>query len=100
MTTRFSPEEVRKIARLSSLELTEQETEIFAEQFSVILEYFELLKTAEIPKVAVETDESYLRGGSREDKMVKSPVSPEQFSPHLENGFFKVPRVIDQNNKA
>ena len=97
MTTRFSPEEVRKIARLSSLELTEQETEIFAEQFSVILEYFELLKTAEIPKVAVETDESYL-SGSREDKMVKSPVSPEQFSPHLEKGFFKVPRVIDQDN--
>ena len=97
MTSRFSSEEVRKIARLSSLELTEQETEIFAEQFSVILEYFELLKTAEIPKVAVETDESYL-SGSREDKMVKSPVSPEQFSPHLENGFFKVPRVIDPDN--
>ena len=97
MTSRFSPEEVRKIARLSSLELTEQETENFAEQFSVILEYFELLKTEEIPKVAVETDERYLCGG-REDKMVKSPVSPEQFSPYLENGFFKVPRVIDQDN--
>ena len=97
MTGRFSPEEVRKIARLSSLELTEQETKIFAEQFSVILEYFELLKTAEIPEVAAETDESYL-SGSREDKMVKSPVSPEQFSPYLENGFFKVPRVIDQDN--
>ena len=97
MTTRYSPEEVRKIARLSSLELTEQETDIFAEQFSVILEYFELLKTAEIPEVAAETDESYLIG-SREDKMVKSPVSPEQFSPYLENGFFKVPRVIDQDN--
>ena len=97
MTSRFSPEEVRKIARLSSLELTEQETEIFAEQFSVILEYFELLKKAEIPEVAAETDESYL-SGSREDKMVKSPVSPEQFSPYLENGFFKVPRVIDQDN--
>ena len=97
MTIRFSQEGVRKIARLSSLELTEQETEIFAEQFSVILEYFELLKTAEIPEVAAETDESYLIG-SREDKMVKSPVSPEQFSPYLENGFFKVPRVIDQDN--
>ena len=97
MTTRFSPEGVLKIARLSSLELTENETDIFAEQFSVILDYFELLKTAEILEVAVETDESYL-SGSREDKMVKSPVSPEQFSPYLENGFFKVPRVIDQDN--
>ena len=97
MTSRFSPEEVRKIARLSSLELTEQETDIFAEQFSVILDYFELLKTAEIPEVAAETDESYL-SACREDKMVKSLVSPEQFSPYLENGFFKVPRVIDQDN--
>jgi aspartyl-tRNA(Asn)/glutamyl-tRNA(Gln) amidotransferase subunit C len=97
MTTKFSLEEVQKIARLSSLELTEKETEVFAEQFSVILDYFELLKTAEIPEVDTDVDESHLCG-SREDKMMKSPVSPEQFSPYLENGFFKVPRVIDQGN--
>ncbi|GIT71157.1 MAG: hypothetical protein Ct9H300mP28_09710 [Pseudomonadota bacterium] len=48
MTTKFTPEEVRKIARLSSLDLTEKETEVFAEQFSTILEYFELLKEVEI----------------------------------------------------
>ena len=97
MTTSFSTDDVRKIARLSSLELTEKETEVFAEQFSVILDYFELLKTAEIPEVEADVDESHLCG-SREDKMMKSPVSPEQFSPYLENGFFKVPRVIDQGN--
>ena len=97
MTTKFSLEEVQKIARLSSLELTEKETEVFAEQFSGIMEYFELLKTAEIPEVETDVDESHLCG-SREDKMMKSPVSPEQFSPYLENGFFKVPRVIEQGN--
>ena len=97
MTTKFSPEEVRKIARLSSLELTEKETKVFTEQFSVILEYFELLKTAEIPDVDTNVDESHLEG-CRKDKMVKSPVSPEQFSPYLEDGFFKVPRVIDPGN--
>ena len=97
MTTKFSLEEVQKIARLSSLELTEKETEVFAEQFSGIMEYFELLKTVKIPDVAINIDESHL-GNSRKDKMVKSTVSPEQFSPYLENGFFKVPRVIDQEN--
>ena len=97
MTTKFSQEAVQKIARLSSLELTEKETEVFAEQFSGIMEYFELLKTAEIPDVVTNIDESHI-GDSRKDKMVKSPVSPEQFSPHLESGFFKVPRVIDQDN--
>lgn len=94
MTTRFTPEEVSKIARLSSLELTEKETEVFAEQFSTILEYFELLKEVEISEVQSESDENHL-SSSREDKVVKSAVSPEQFSPYLENGFFKVPKVID-----
>ena len=88
MTTKFSPEEVQKIARLSSLELTEKETEVFAEQFSGIMEYFELLKTAEIPDVVTKVDESHL-GDSRKDKMIKSPVSPEQFSPYLEGWIFQ-----------
>ena len=97
MTTKFTPEEVRKIARLSSLELTEKETKIFAEQFSTILEYFELLKEVEIPDIDCDADENHLING-REDKVLKSPVSPEQFSPYLEKGFFKVPKVIDNDN--
>ena len=97
MTKCFSTEEVRKIARLSSLELTDKETEVFAEQFSGIMDYFELLKTADIPETVIDVNESHLRG-TRADKMEKSLVSPEQFSEHLENGFFKVPRVINQGN--
>ena len=97
MTTKFTPEEVRKIARLSSLELTEKETEVFAEQFSTILEYFELLKEVEISDVSRDTEENHLSKG-REDKVVKSPVSPEQFSPNLEKGFFKVPKIIDPDH--
>ena len=97
MTTKFTPEEVRKIARLSSLELTEKETEVFAEQFSTILEYFELLKEVEISDVSRDAEENHLSKG-REDKVVKSSVSPEQFSPYLEKGFFKVPKVIDPDH--
>ena len=97
MTTKFTPEEVRKIARLSSLELTKNETEVFTEQFSKILEYFELLKEVEISDVNYDADENHL-GNGREDKVVKSTVSPEQFSPYLEKGFFKVPKVIDPDH--
>ena len=97
MKTKFTPEEVRKIARLSSLDLTEKETEVFAEQFSTILEYFEILKEVEISDVNCDADENHLSNG-REDKVVKSPVSPEQFSPYLEKGFFKVPKVIDPDH--
>ncbi len=94
MKTSFKIEEVHKMARLSSLALTEKEAKVFAKQFAVILDYFELLKTAEIPEIETDSDESYLVSG-REDKVMKSKVSPEQFSPYLEDGFFKVPRVID-----
>ena len=97
MTTIFTPKEVRKIARLSSLDLTEEETEVFAKQFSTILEYFELLKEVEISDVNCNADENHLSNG-REDKVVKSPITPEQFSPYLEKGFFKVPKVIDPSN--
>ena len=97
MTKKFTPEEVRKIARLSSLDLTEKETKIFAEQFSTILEYFELLKELEISDVNCDADENHLSNG-REDKVVKSHVSPEKFSPYLEKGFFKVPKVIDPDH--
>ena len=54
-------------------------------------------KTANIPESAADADESHLLG-DREDKLEESPVAPEQFSAYLENGFFKVPRVIDQGN--
>ena len=96
MTKKFTPAEVRKIARLSSLELSEKETKLFAEQFFTILEYFELLKEVEISDISRDADENHLKNG-REDKVIKSNVFPEQFSPYLEKGFFKVPKVIDPN---
>jgi len=95
MKNKFSIEEVRKIARLSALELTEYELKNFVNQFSVILDYFELLKKAEIFESEMDTSESNIHKG-REDKVFKSPVSPENFSPYLEGQFFKIPRVIDQ----
>ncbi|SVD16854.1 uncharacterized protein METZ01_LOCUS369708, partial [marine metagenome] len=42
------------------MELTEKETEVFAEQFSTILEYFELLKEVEISDVHCDADENHL----------------------------------------
>ena len=44
----ISVDEVKKIARLSCLELSEEETEQYAKEFNIILEHFEVLKTAEL----------------------------------------------------
>ena len=93
----ISVEEVKKIARLSCLELTEEETEQYAREFNTILDHFEVLKTAEVGD-GLEEEAIHLPREGREDERKTSPVSPEDFSPYLENGFFKVPRVIDSGN--
>ena len=93
----ISVDEVKKIARLSCLELNEEETEQYAKEFNTILEHFEGLKTAELGE-EVEEQSIHLPGEGREDERKTSPVSPQDFSPYLENGFFKVPRVIDSGS--
>ena len=62
-----------------------------------VLEHFEVLKTAELGE-EVEEQSIHLPGEGREDERKTSPVSPQDFSPYLENGFFKVPRVIDSGS--
>ena len=91
----FKSKDVRKIAALSSLELTDEEVEKFVEQFTVILKYFEKLKEVDVGELADRDDQLQVDG--RDDICTESEVSPEQFSPYLDGKFFKVPRVIEQN---
>ena len=93
----ISVDEVKKIARLSCLELNEEEIEQYAKEFNTIFEHFEVLKTTELGE-KVEEQSIHLPGEGREDERITSPVSTQNFSPYLENGFFKVPRVIDSGS--
>ena len=91
----FKPEDVRKIAALSSLELTDEEVGKFVGQFTVILKYFEKLKEVDVGELADRDDQLQVNG--RDDICSDSGVSPDQFSPYLDGKFFKVPRVIEKN---
>ena len=91
----FNSEDVRKIAALSSLELTDEEVEKFVEQFTVIMKYFEKLKEVDVGELADRDDQLQVNG--RDDICTESEVFPDQFSPYLDGKFFKVPRVIEQN---
>ncbi len=91
----FKSEDVRKIAALSSLELTDEEVAKFVEQFTVIMKYFEKLKEVDLGELADRGDQRRVNG--RDDICTESEVSPDQFSPYLDGKFFKVPRVIEQN---
>ena len=84
---------IEKIAALASLDLTPEEREQFLHQFQDILGYFEVIDAAPMQPLADhDVDE---KSHLREDKAVSSPVRPDDFSPYLESGHFKVPRVIE-----
>ncbi|MDH5752493.1 MAG: Asp-tRNA(Asn)/Glu-tRNA(Gln) amidotransferase subunit GatC [Deltaproteobacteria bacterium] len=85
--------DIEKIAGLASLDLDQQEKQQFVKQFEEILGYFKKLEgapTAELSDHPVD-DSSHLRPDTAEH----SDVSPGQFSPYLEDGYFKVPKVIE-----
>ena len=90
----FPIEEIEKIAELASLELTGEEKAMFAKQFEEILDYFKVIDSAP------QSEASTVPGPDnnphfREDKAVDSGISPREFSPHMEDGHFKVPKVLE-----
>ena len=89
----FPIKEIEKIAALASLELSEEEKNLFSCQFEDILNYFKIIDSAPQPEESAATTVENPR--FREDKAVDSGISPREFSPHMEDGHFKVPKVIE-----
>jgi aspartyl-tRNA(Asn)/glutamyl-tRNA(Gln) amidotransferase subunit C len=92
--TGFSPADIAKIADLANLELTEAEKDTFARQFGEILAYFrkiEEVDTSAVDAAAKPPPPPVFR----EDKAEPSGISPDSFSPYLEDGHYKVPKVIE-----
>lgn len=94
----FPIEEIEKIAGLARLELTDEEKTMFSRQFEQILNYFKVIDSAPQPEADSSTGEDNSPSANphfREDKAVDSGISPREFSPHMEDGHFKVPKVIE-----
>ena len=83
-------EEVRKVADLARVDLTDEEVEEFAEQFEAVLADFETLD--EVPEVEAEPD---LVNVMRADEVEEGLTQEEALSnaAETEDGYFKGPRV-------
>ncbi len=90
----FSLEEIEKIAELASIKLSEEEKVTFSHQLDDIVNYFNMLDAVKLTESRSE-DPNQKNPHFREDRANPSGTNPKDFSPYLEDGHFKVPRVIE-----
>ncbi len=93
----ISKDDVRYIANLARLGLTEAEIEHFQLQLEGVLGYIDKLKTVDVSKTAPMAHVLDLKNVYRPDT-VRPSLDPEKalkLSPAREGRFYKVPKVIE-----
>jgi len=102
MAKKIDQTQVRKVAKLSRLDLTEDEVEEFTGQLSAILDYVE--KMNELDTAGVEPLAHCLPVSNvlREDS-AKESLGTEKVlanAPQRDDEFFKVPKILDDGSGA
>jgi aspartyl-tRNA(Asn)/glutamyl-tRNA(Gln) amidotransferase subunit C len=87
---------VRHIADLASLELSEEEVQLFSLQLNDILGYIEKLNELDLQAIEPTSHVTAASHADREDRVVPSlPVSEALANaPEPREGYFAVPKVI------
>lgn len=96
MTQTIDVKTVQHIAFLVRLGISEEGAEKFSEQFSSIIEYFNMLNEVDTTDVPPASDIPNAENVLRED-VVQPSMSREEFlinAPQTERGYVKVPTVL------
>ncbi len=94
----LSPEQVRHIARLARLGLTDDDVEKFSHQLSDILDYFDRLKEVDTDDVTPTAYPLDLHNVMRDD-LPDPSLSPEDAlrnAPDRHGEYFRVRRVLEE----
>ena len=81
---------------MNDIDISDEEAEKFSEQFSSIIEYFNMLNEVDTDDVSPASDIANAENVLRED-VVKPSMSREEFlknAPNSERGYVKVPTVL------
>ena len=84
--------DIERIAELAALDLSPEEKQRFVQQFEELLTYFKKIDAA--PQGDLH-DPPAEDPHFRDDVARPSGVRADSFSPYLESGHFKVPKVIE-----
>ncbi|MDF5724448.1 MAG: Asp-tRNA(Asn)/Glu-tRNA(Gln) amidotransferase subunit GatC [Rhizonema sp. PD37] len=90
-------EQVRKVANLARLELTQEEEERFTSQLGNIIDYFQQLNELDVSDVVPTTRAIDVSNVTRTDEL--QPYAEReailQGAPEQEGEFFKVPKILN-----
>jgi aspartyl-tRNA(Asn)/glutamyl-tRNA(Gln) amidotransferase subunit C len=98
--SQLKAEEVKKIAKLASLDLDEAEINLFTKQLSEVIDYnVEKLSKVDTEKTEPLLNVSGLTNVYREDRPEPGLSQKEvlQNAKDKHNGFFKVKQILDQS---
>ncbi|MHC9533265.1 Asp-tRNA(Asn)/Glu-tRNA(Gln) amidotransferase subunit GatC [Dellaglioa sp. BT-FLS60] len=98
----ISKEEVKHVSELAKLELSDKELELFTSQLDDIIGMAEQLSEVDTTDVPVTTHITDVLNVMREDVAEKGTDRDLLFknAPDSENGFIKVPAIIDESGEA
>ncbi|NOX63791.1 MAG: Asp-tRNA(Asn)/Glu-tRNA(Gln) amidotransferase subunit GatC [Chloroflexi bacterium] len=93
----LSADQVRYVAELVKLALTDEETELFAGQLSAVLDYASALEEVDTSRVAPTATVLPLRSVMREDKVEPGLSVDEALAnaPEKQDGYFRVHAVLE-----
>jgi len=100
MAGKIDEAQVRHVARLARLDLTDEEVDRFSRQLSAILDYMEKLRELETDSVEPPAHCLPIRNVFREDVVGESlgaKLALENAPERVEN-FFKVPKILDDDS--
>ena len=102
MEKKIDQAQVRKVAKLSRLDLTEAEVEEFTGQLSAILEYVEKMNELDTENVEPLAHCLAVSNVFREDSIKESLGTENTLAnaPQRDGEFFKVPKILDDTSAA
>ncbi len=102
MAEKIDQAQVKKVAKLSRLQLSDAEAEEFTHQLSAVLGYMEKLNELDTTNVEPLAHCLPISNVFREDK-VKESLGTEKTlanAPQRDGDFFKVPKILDDSSGA
>ncbi|MCC5898567.1 MAG: Asp-tRNA(Asn)/Glu-tRNA(Gln) amidotransferase subunit GatC [Phormidium sp. GEM2.Bin31] len=94
--SQFNKDDVKKVAHLARLQLTEAEETQFAGQLNGILDYFQQLEELDTENVKPTAHAIDMRNITRRDQQELYPYREDllESAPDREDEFFKVPKIM------